>query len=55
MQIAPLKKFAINRLQGFSYTQSLILSEPDELPTEEFIIKTKVWLTALQLEARKSA
>lgn len=45
----------MDRLQGFTYTQSLILSEPDELPNEEFIIKCRTWLTALRLEARKNA
>ena len=45
-----LKEFVTKKLPPTSTVRELILSEPDELPKDEFVAKFKVWATLLNKE-----
>jgi len=42
-----IKAFANDRLPPDSPLRDLILTEPDMLPSSEFLVKTSVWLRLL--------
>jgi hypothetical protein len=48
VRITSLKEFALSRLSQAQPLRDLLLSEPDELSTNEFLIKCEVWLKLLR-------
>jgi hypothetical protein len=50
----PLKQFALQSLPPNSALRSILLSEPDSLSCEEFLVKLGMWLKLIRIEeARK--
>jgi hypothetical protein len=47
--IRKLKAFAQDRLPNGSPLRDLLLTEPDELPSSELLVKTSVWLRLLKI------
>jgi hypothetical protein len=47
VSISRLKTFGYDRLSTASALRNLILSESDELPASEFLVKASVWLKLL--------
>jgi hypothetical protein len=52
VSILSLKRLAERTLNEGSQLRSLILSEPDELPREEYIVRAKVYARLLEQELR---
>ena len=50
LRLKALKEFVMKRLPPASTVRELILSEPDELPKDEFVTKFKVWSALLNKE-----
>jgi len=48
VSIETLKAFARDRLPTDSPLRDLLLTEPDELPSSELLVKTSVWLRLLR-------
>lgn len=48
--LTPLKQFARKNLWRCPLTASLLESEPDDMPAQEFVTKCKVWLSLLENE-----
>jgi len=48
VDLRKLKVFAHNRLPIESPLRNLILTEPDQLPSSEFLVKASVWLRLLR-------
>ena len=48
VRITPLKEFVLNRLSQGLPLRDLLLSEPDELSPNEFLVKCEVWLKLLK-------
>jgi len=47
-------KFVVKKLPLTSATRSEILSEPDNIPSNEYITLVKVWLTLLRFDTQMS-
>ena len=50
LKLKALKEFVLKKLPTGSLVRGLILSEPDEIPREEYVVKFKVWATLLNKE-----
>jgi hypothetical protein len=50
VNILKLKSFAYEKLPQHSLLREFILSEKEELPISEFIVKIDVWLKLLRVE-----
>jgi len=48
VRITLLKEFALERLSQGLLLRDLLLSEPDELSPNEFLVKCEVWLKLLK-------
>ena len=48
VRITSLKEFALDRLSQGLPLRDLLLSEPDELSPNEFLVKCEVWLKLLK-------
>jgi hypothetical protein len=48
INIRSLKQFAFEMLPKESPLRDLLLTEKDEMPAEEFIIKLEIWLKLLK-------
>lgn len=53
MKLAELKRFAREHLHEYTMAKELILSEPENLTDEEFVIKCLTWLHLLEAEVRQ--
>lgn len=45
-----LKDFANREFRDYPLVRKIILQEPDQMPTQEFVIKSKIWLQLLAEE-----
>ena len=52
IDIKPLKEFAYN-LPKSSVLREILLSEKDQLTTEEFVSKMEIWLKLLNRDLKK--
>jgi len=48
INISKLKQFALNEISKDSPLYNVILCEPDEVDTVEFVSKLKIWLTLVR-------
>jgi hypothetical protein len=53
VSIVSLKRLAERTLKDGSQLKSLILSEPDELPREEYLVRAKIYAKLLEQELRQ--
>ncbi len=49
VNLAPLKKFAIEDPHLPHVFRQLIIEEPDYIEAEEFLVKMKVWMSLLRI------
>ncbi|MEM2507398.1 MAG: hypothetical protein QXF61_10190 [Nitrososphaeria archaeon] len=54
INIKSLRKFVDDKFPGNSLIKYLVLSEPDQMPAEEFLVKMKLWLRLLRMESNKA-
>jgi hypothetical protein len=45
-----LKEFAKRELRDYHFTRDLILAEPQAIPMQEFVAKSRFWLCLLRKE-----
>jgi len=50
LNIKALKTFAIEKLPKSSTLRDILLSEPDQIPQTEFLIKLDIWTRLFNLE-----
>lgn len=50
VKLKTIKEFVIKKLPSTSMVRQLILTEPDEIPKEEYIVKFKLWAALLNKE-----
>lgn len=50
MDVRPLKALATERLAEGSVLRGVLLTEPDSMPTEDFVAKLGTWLAILREE-----
>ena len=49
VDIRPLKTFALEKLPRDLMLRDFLLTEPDELPVEEFLSRQSVWFRLLEI------
>lgn len=52
VSIKQLKSFARTQLRECPVVREMIREEPDRMPAEEFVVKSRVWLQVLNKEIR---
>ena len=50
LRLKALKELVLKKLPTGSLVRGLILSEPDEIPRDEYVVKFKIWATLLNKE-----
>jgi hypothetical protein len=50
LKLRALKDFVMKKLPPTSTVRQLILTEPDEIPREEYVVKFRIWASLLNKE-----
>ncbi len=53
VDMAPLKEFAATKLPSGSVARELIISENEEIPSSEFLVKVNIWLGLVRRELER--
>lgn len=51
VNIEPVKKFARHEMKDYPITQGYILSEPEAISIDEFVVKLVLWSRSLKMES----